>query len=250
MVLPRDRAVHAKVQAADHGNEGRQGPARPERWFEAHGIHAPNGSDGQYVLPDNTGSQTSYCCWQLAPTSASHPFGQALSSDHTRLGGYSRLLPSQFRRANRAPSCAGCSDARAVGWVTGATPGARICPPPNPTKIPHGTRISITLSCSRSLLVVWRGSDRRRQGVCRMASLPLILTIGGAFCALAAALWVARRTQFGRSGGRNRPAQREVSFATDGEGAPAARSGRRMLAPERASVTRRRGRQHAVPTPL
>ena len=83
-----------------------------------------------------------------------------------------------------------------------------------------------------------------------MASLPLILMIGGAFCALIVALWAARRMQFTGSAVRNRPAQRGVSFATDGEGVPAARSGRRMLAPERASVTRRRGRQHAVPTPL
>ena len=82
-----------------------------------------------------------------------------------------------------------------------------------------------------------------------MASLTLILMTGGAFCVLIVALWAARRMRFDRSGGRNRPAQRGVSFATDGESAPVARSGRRMLAPERASVTRRRGRQHAVPLP-
>ena len=188
--------------------------------------------------------------WTTGVTSAIHPFGQALSSDRTRLGGYSRLLPSQFRPANRAPSCAGCSDARPVSWITDVTSGRQGSVHSNPTKVLHGNGSSITLSCSRSLLVVWRGSDRPRKGVCRMTSLPLILTIGGAFCALVVALWAARRTQFGRSGGRNRPAQRDVSFATDGEVAPAARSGRRMLAPERASVTRRRGRQHAVPTPL
>ncbi len=54
----------------------------------------------------------------------------------------------------------------------------------------------------------------------RMASLPLILMIGGAFCALIVALWAARRMQFTGSAVRNRPAQRGVSFATDGEGAP------------------------------
>ena len=83
-----------------------------------------------------------------------------------------------------------------------------------------------------------------------MASLPLVLLIGGAFCALIIALWAARHLQFTGSRMRNLPAQRGVSFATDGEGAPAARSGRRLLAPERASVTKRRRRQHAVPTPL
>ena len=83
-----------------------------------------------------------------------------------------------------------------------------------------------------------------------MAPLPLILLIGGAFCVLIGALWAARRMQFTGSGARNRPAQRGVTFATGGEGAPAAHSDRRMLSPERASVTKRRRRQHAVPTPL
>ena len=81
------------------------------------------------------------------------------------------------------------------------------------------------------------------------ASLPVILMIGGALGVLIVALFAARRMQLTGSGVRNRPAQREVSFATDGGVAPAARSGRRVLAPERASVTRRRGRQHAVPMP-
>lgn len=82
-----------------------------------------------------------------------------------------------------------------------------------------------------------------------MASLTLILTVGGAFCALIATLWAGRWLQFSGSAGRNRPSEPGVSFATDGECAPAARSGRRMLAPERASVTRRRRRQHAAPLP-
>ena len=83
-----------------------------------------------------------------------------------------------------------------------------------------------------------------------MASLPLILMIGGAFCVLVITLWAAHRMQFTGSTARNRPAQSGVSFSTDGEVTTTARSGRRMLAPERASVTRRRKRQHAVPMPL
>lgn len=82
-----------------------------------------------------------------------------------------------------------------------------------------------------------------------MASLPVILMIGGALSVLIVALWAARRMQLTGSGVRNRPAQQEVSFDTDGGAAPVARSGRRVLAPERASVTRRRSRQHAVRMP-
>ena len=80
-----------------------------------------------------------------------------------------------------------------------------------------------------------------------MASLPLILLIGGAFGVVVVALWAARRMQFTGKGQRNRPAEGCAAFSVQRQDPPAARSGRRMLAPENASVSRRRGRQHAVP---
>lgn len=83
-----------------------------------------------------------------------------------------------------------------------------------------------------------------------MASLPFILIIGGGLCVLAIALWAAGRVQFAGAATRNRPAPTQVSFDADSDRPPMAKSSRRMLAPERASVARRRGRQHATPLPM
>ncbi len=83
-----------------------------------------------------------------------------------------------------------------------------------------------------------------------MASLPFLVVIGGGLCVLAVAFWGARHMEFAGAITRNRPAPTSVSFVTDRDGPPMVKSSRRVLAPERASVARRRGRQHAVSLPI